>query len=90
MHGSSIWGCSATLVPVLAPLFRRLFLDMLIAAHKADRLKFFSDHVLLAYFKTFAAWISQPREIDRYGSMPSLPSVDPSRCWPTCRALRMV
>jgi Putative transposase len=42
-------------VPVLAELFRRLFLDMLIAAHKADRLKFFSDHVPLADFMTFAA-----------------------------------
>ena len=51
-------------VPVLAELFRRLFLDMLIAAHKADRLKFFSDHVPLADFMTFAAWISQLREVD--------------------------
>jgi hypothetical protein len=37
---------------------------MLIAAHKADRLKFFSDHVPLADFMTFAAWISQLREVD--------------------------
>jgi len=51
-------------VPVLAGLFRRLFLDMLIAAHKANRLKFFSDHVPLADFMTFAAWISQLREVD--------------------------
>jgi hypothetical protein len=35
-------------------LFRRLFLEMLIVAHKAERLKFFSDHVPLADFKTFA------------------------------------
>jgi hypothetical protein len=32
-------------VRVLSRLFRRLFLEMLIAAHKAGRLKFFSDHV---------------------------------------------
>ena len=51
-------------VPVLAELFRRLFLDMLIAAHKADCLKFFSDHVPLADFMAFAAWISQLREVD--------------------------
>ena len=51
-------------VPVLAELFRRLFLDMLIAAHKANRLKFFSDHVPLADFMAFAAWISQLREVD--------------------------
>jgi hypothetical protein len=42
-------------VPVLAQLFRRLFLDKLIAAHKANRLKFFSDHVPLADFMAFAA-----------------------------------
>jgi hypothetical protein len=37
---------------------------MLIAAHKANRLKFFSDHVPLADFMAFAAWISQLREVD--------------------------
>ncbi len=37
---------------------------MLIAAHKANRLKFFSDHVPLADFTAFAAWISQLREVD--------------------------
>src|SRR6187549_1863713 len=50
-------------VRVLSRLFRRLFLDMLIAAHKANRLKFFSDHVPLADFTAFAAWISQLREV---------------------------
>jgi len=36
-------------------LYRRLFLEMLIAAHKADRLQFFNGHAALADFKTFAA-----------------------------------
>ena len=42
-------------VRVLSRLFRRLFLEMLIAAHKAGRLQFFSAHAALAEFKTFAA-----------------------------------
>jgi hypothetical protein len=37
---------------------------MLIAAHKAGRLRFFSDHVLLADFKAFAAWVSPLRQIE--------------------------
>ena len=51
-------------VRVLSRLFRRLFLEMLIAAHKADRLKFFSDHVSFADFQAFAAWISPLRQIE--------------------------
>ncbi len=51
-------------VRVLSRLFRRLFLEMLIAAHKAGRLKFFSDHVPLADFQAFAAWISPLRQIE--------------------------
>jgi hypothetical protein len=42
----------------------RLFLEMLIAAHKAGRLKFFSDHVPLADFQAFAAWVSPLRQIE--------------------------
>jgi putative transposase/transposase-like zinc-binding protein len=41
---------------VLSALFRRLFLEMLLAAHKAGRLQFFGDHVALAdkaAFKTY-------------------------------------
>jgi hypothetical protein len=51
-------------VRVLSRLFRRLFLEMLIAAHKAGRLKFFSDHVPLADFQAFAAWVSPLRQIE--------------------------
>src|SRR5213082_1646176 len=35
-------------VAVLSALFRRLFLEMLVAAHEAGRLRFFSDHAGLA------------------------------------------
>src|SRR5262245_47061061 len=51
-------------VRVLSRLYRRLFLDMLIAAHKADRLQFFNGHAALADFKTFAAWVSALRQIE--------------------------
>ena len=51
-------------VRVLSRLYRRLFLEMLIAAHKADRLQFFNAHAALADFKTFAAWVSALRQIE--------------------------
>jgi Putative transposase/Transposase zinc-binding domain len=35
-------------VAVLSALFRRLFLEMLLAAHRAGRLQFFGDHAALA------------------------------------------
>jgi hypothetical protein len=35
-------------VRVLSRLFRRLFLERLLAAHQAGRLKFFGNHVALA------------------------------------------
>ena len=51
-------------VRVLSRLYRRLFLEMLIAAHKAHRLQFFNGHAALADFKTFAAWVSGLRQIE--------------------------
>jgi len=51
-------------VRVLSRLYRRLFLEMLIAAHKADRLQFFNGHAALTDFKTFAAWVSALRQIE--------------------------
>jgi Putative transposase len=51
-------------VRVLSRLYRRLFLEMLIAAHKADRLQFFNGHAALADFKTFAGWMSGLRQIE--------------------------
>jgi hypothetical protein len=51
-------------VRVLSRLYRRLFLEMLIAAHKSDRLQFFNDHAALTDFKTFAVWVSALRQIE--------------------------
>jgi len=51
-------------VRVLSRLYRRLFLEMLIAAHKAGLLQFFNDHLPLSSFKAFAAWVSELRQIE--------------------------
>src|SRR4029077_6282393 len=51
-------------VRVLSRLYRRLFLEMVIAAHKADRLQFINGDAALADFKTFAAWISALRQVE--------------------------
>src|SRR6266480_469342 len=45
-------------VRVLSRLFRRLFLEKLLAAHKANRLKFFGDHAALADAQAFAAYLA--------------------------------
>ena len=44
-------------VRVLSRLFRRLFLSMLVAAHKAGRLTFFARHQALADKAAFAAYL---------------------------------
>jgi hypothetical protein len=51
-------------VRVLSRLFRRLFLEKLIAAHKADHLKFFSDHAALADPQAFAAYLAPLRQAE--------------------------
>jgi hypothetical protein len=51
-------------VEVLSALFRRLFLQMLVAAHHAGRLQFFGDHVRLADKAAFKAYLRPLREID--------------------------
>ena len=51
-------------VKVLSALFRRLFLEMLTAAHDAGRLQFFGDHVRLANKAAFKAYLTPLREID--------------------------
>ena len=48
-------------VRVLSRLFRRLFLEKLIAAHAAGRLNFFSDHARLADSQAFAAYLAPLR-----------------------------
>ena len=51
-------------VEVLSALFRRLFLEMLLAAHDAGHLQFFSDHARLADKAAFKAYLTPLREID--------------------------
>jgi len=51
-------------VEVLSALFRRLFLEMLLAAHAAGQLQFFSVHVALADKAAFEAYLKPLRNID--------------------------
>ncbi len=51
-------------VEVLSALFRRLFLEMLVAAHDAGHLQFFGDHAPLADKAAFHAYLSPLRKID--------------------------
>jgi predicted Zn-ribbon and HTH transcriptional regulator len=49
-------------VRVLSRLFRRLFLEKLVAAHAVGRLSFFGDHVHLADAQSFAAFLAPLRK----------------------------
>ena len=51
-------------VRVLSRLFRRLFLEKLIAAHKAGHLQFFGDHASLADARAFAAYLAPLRRAE--------------------------
>jgi hypothetical protein len=51
-------------VEVLSALFRRLFLEMLVAAHAAGRLQFFGNHVRLADKVAFKAYLAPLHKID--------------------------
>src|SRR3984893_160898 len=51
-------------VRVLSRLFRRLFLAMLLVAHKAGRLHFFGDHAALADAQAFAAYLAPLRRTE--------------------------
>ena len=51
-------------VRVLSRLFRRLFLEKLLAAHQAGRLKFFGDHAALADAQAFAAYLAPLRRAE--------------------------
>jgi hypothetical protein len=51
-------------VRVLSRLFRRLFVEKLIAAHKAGRLAFFGDHAALADAQAFAAYLAPLRRTE--------------------------
>jgi ssDNA-binding Zn-finger/Zn-ribbon topoisomerase 1 len=48
-------------VPVLRQLFRRLFLQKLVAAHQAGELQFFGEHAALTERKAFAAYLAPLR-----------------------------
>jgi hypothetical protein len=45
-------------VPVLSALFRRLFLEKLVAAHRAGELQFFGNHAPLTDRRAFAAFLA--------------------------------
>jgi hypothetical protein len=51
-------------VRVLSRLFRRLFLERLLAAHQAGHLKFFGNHVALANPQAFAAYLAPLRRTE--------------------------
>jgi hypothetical protein len=51
-------------VRVLSRLFRRLFLEKLVAAHEAGNLRFFGKHVRLADAKAFARYLAPLRKIE--------------------------
>ena len=51
-------------VRVLSRLFRRLFLEKLLAAHQANNLKFFGDHAALADRQAFAAYLARLRRTE--------------------------
>jgi Putative transposase/Transposase zinc-binding domain len=51
-------------VRVLSRLFRRLFLERLLAAHAADRLKFFGAHAALADPHALAAYLAPSRQAE--------------------------
>jgi hypothetical protein len=50
-------------VDVISPLFRGLFLQKLLAAHREGRLQFFGKHARLAERKAFAAYLGPSRKI---------------------------
>jgi Putative transposase/Transposase zinc-binding domain len=51
-------------VRVLSRLFRRLFLEKLVAAHQTGRLSFFGDHIHLADAQSFAAYLAPLRKAE--------------------------
>jgi hypothetical protein len=51
-------------VRVLSRLFRRLFLNRLLTAHKAGQLQFFGDHAKLASARAFAAYLAPLRKTE--------------------------
>jgi hypothetical protein len=85
-------------VQVLSALFRRLFLEMLVATHHAGRLQFFGDHARLADEAAFKAYLAPlrkinwvvyakepfagPRQVLRYLSRYTTPACADQQDWP--------
>jgi hypothetical protein len=62
-------------VRVLSRLFRRLFLERLLAAYQAGRLKFFGDHAALADAQAFAEYLAPLRRAEcRVGGDVAIPT----------------
>jgi Putative transposase len=72
-------------VRVLSRLFRRLFLQKLIAAHQAGRLSSFGSYVHLAEAQSFAAYLAPLRKAE-WSSTQSARLAALRRCWPIRRA----
>jgi putative transposase/transposase-like zinc-binding protein len=51
-------------VRVLSRLFRRLFLDKLVAAHRAGQLQFFGNHAALTDAQAFGAYLAPLRKVE--------------------------
>jgi hypothetical protein len=51
-------------VRVLSRLFRRLFLEKLVAAHQAGQLQFFGNHAALTDAQAFAAYLAPLRDVE--------------------------
>jgi hypothetical protein len=60
-------------VRVLSRLFRRLFLEKLIAAHQAGQLQFFGNHVPLIDPQVFATYLAPLRKTERMGGLQQAP-----------------
>ena len=72
-------------VRVLSRLFRRLFLEGLMALHRSGELAFFGDLAGLAQADTFAAWLAPLRKSNG-SSTPSPRSAVPRPCSPISAA----
>ena len=73
-------------VRVLSRLFRRLFLERLLAAHQANRLKFFGNHSLSPTRRRSRRIWHRYAEPNGW-STPSVRSAGHRPCWPICRAI---
>jgi hypothetical protein len=72
-------------VRVLSRLFRRLFLEKLVATHAAGRLQFFGAHANLANRDAFAEYLTPSRGVE-WVVYSKRPFAAPRPCWPICSA----